>query len=266
MDIAKLKTLESHLVALGPFAIACSGGVDSSFLAAVAARCASDRTLLVHARTPLVPDSERLALERLRTLTGLPAIEVEVNVFSVPELAANDPRRCYHCKLAVFSSIMQAARAHGFPTVMDGSNADDRDDYRPGMQAVAELGVRSPLLELDWTKAEERAWLRAWELPMAHQASSACLASRIPYGEPVTRENVALAARCEDALRDLGFHVVRVRLSRKRASIEVGRDELARLVDMEETATRLLLDLGCASVSIDPRGYRQGSLNDALGY
>ena len=262
----KLDALVETLRGYGSVAIACSGGVDSSFLAAVCDRYLPDSAMLVHVRSAMVPASERESYLDVKARVGLPAIELDEDPFADADVVANGPRRCYFCKFTEFGGIIEAARDGGYAVVVDGSNADDTDDYRPGMQAIAELGVRSPLRECGWRKDEERAVLRAWGWSAADLPSSACLASRIPYGEQITHEKVERVARCENYLHDLGFKVVRVRLSNNRAAIEVGADERARLFDVElldqiDTALRAF---GCADVLVRARGYSMGSLNTAL--
>lgn len=262
----KLADLEELLQSYGSIAIACSGGVDSSFLAAVCERCMPDRTILVHVRSAMVPAVERRGFEDLRQRLSLPAIEIEEDAFDDPQVTENSPHRCYFCKFTEFGGVIEVARERGIQTVVDGSNSEDEGDYRPGLKAVSELGVRSPLREAGWTKAEERAWLAAWGMPAAEQASSACLASRIPYGEEITREKVELVARCEAYLDELGFSVVRVRLSNFRAAIEVGADERAHLFDVEllDRIDAAFRELGCKDVLVRARGYSQGSMNSAL--
>ena len=262
----KLARLEEELRAFGSVAIACSGGVDSSFLAAVCDRCMPEAAMLVHVHSVLVPASERDSYEELKRRVDLPCLELEEDALADADVVANGPRRCYFCKFTEFGGILEAAREHGYAVVVDGSNADDLDDYRPGMQATAELGVRSPLRDLGWTKLEERAVLRAWGWPAADLPSSACLASRIPYGEKITRDKTELVARCENYLHDLGFSVVRVRLANYRAGIEVGADERTRLFDVD-LLDRIDADFrafGCKDVLVRARGYSLGSLNAAL--
>lgn len=263
---AKLDALVALLRGYGRVAIACSGGVDSSFLAAVCDRYLPDDAMLAHVRSALVPSSEAHSYEDLLRRVSLPHVELEEDAFADAGVVANGPRRCYFCKFTEFGGILDAARAGGYDVVVDGSNADDENDYRPGMKATAELGVRSPLHEAGWHKDEERAVLRAWGWPAADLPSSACLASRIPYGEEITRAKIECVARSENYLHELGFRVVRVRLSNWRAGIEVGRDERARLfdVDLLDRIDAALREFGCKDVLVRARGYSLGSLNAAL--
>jgi uncharacterized protein len=183
-----------------------------------------------------------------------------------PEYRANPANRCYYCKHELYSNLSAIARERGIAAIADGSNADDRGDYRPGRQAAKEFGVRSPLDEADLTKAEIRELSRLAGLPTWDEPASACLSSRIPYFSEVTDEKLRTIERAEDILRGLGFRVCRVRHHDTLARIEVGRDELPRALEpgMAETIDRELRALGYQHVTIDLRGYRLGSLNDAL--
>ena len=207
----KLAALEQLLLAYGRVAIGFSGGVDSSFLAAVCARIMPASTLLVHLTTPLIGTPEQASFER--SVDGqaneephfkLPVLNLSVDQLQLPQVACNDANRCYHCKHAGFTAIVNHAKSLGFPTVIDGSNASDRGDYRPGMRAAEELDVRSPLMEVGFTKDEERELLRAWGYPVWNLPAGACLATRVPTGEELTREKVDLIRACEDYLHDLG--------------------------------------------------------------
>lgn len=195
----KLAALEQLLLAYGRVAIGFSGGVDSSFLAAVCARIMPSSTLLVHLTTPLIGTPEQASFER--SVDGqaneephfkLPVLNLSVDQLQLPQVACNDANRCYHCKQAGFTAIVNHAKSLGFSTVIDGSNASDRGDYRPGMRAAEELGVRSPLMEVGFTKDEERELLRTWGYPVWSLPAGACLATRVPTGEELTREKVDL--------------------------------------------------------------------------
>ena len=208
----KLAALEQLLLAYGRVAIGFSGGVDSSFLAAVCSRIMPANTLLVHLTTPLIGTPEQASFER--SVDGqanggphfkLPVLNLSVDQLQLPQVACNDADRCYHCKRAGFTAIVNHAKSLGFPTVIDGSNASDRGDYRPGMRAAQELGVRSPLMEVGFTKDEERELLRAWDYPVWNLPAGACLATRVPTGEELTREKVDVIRTCEDYLHDLAY-------------------------------------------------------------
>lgn len=225
----KLARLARDLASLGHIAIAFSGGVDSTFLAAACARTAPDRTLLIHAVTPFVGTPELESCAREATRLGLPIMHIELDPLSAPEVAANPSDRCYRCKRLLMGSVLEAARAHGCDAVLDGSNADDAGDYRPGMRAVRELGIRSPLMDTGWTKAEERSVLRAWGHEVWDLPAGACLATRVPCGEALTATKLETVRACEDYLHRLGLPDVRVRLADGVAQVEANRDGLARI-------------------------------------
>ena len=263
---SKIEQLVALLRSYGRVAIACSGGVDSSFLTAVCDRHLPDDAMLAHVESAMVPASEARSYADLLGRVSLPHVELAEDPFADADVVANGPRRCYFCKFTEFGGIIEAARECGYDVVVDGSNADDESDYRPGLRATAELGVRSPLREAGWHKDDERAVLRAWGWPAADLPSSACLASRIPYGEEITRAKVECVARSEDYLHELGFRVVRVRLSNWRAGIEVGREERGKLLDADllDQIDAALRSFGCKDVLVRARGYSMGSLNAAL--
>ncbi|AEB06207.1 hypothetical protein Corgl_0079 [Coriobacterium glomerans PW2] len=271
----KLRQLHVLLRSFGSIAIGFSGGVDSAFLAAVCARIMADRTLLIHLSTPLVgtpeersfqkmtknPDeaqaidgrTERGAVRRSATVLcalPLPVVEVALDPLADPDIARNDEARCYHCKLAGFARIVSEARKRGYAVVADGSNADDAGDYRPGMRAISELGVRSPLLETGWHKEEERELLRAWGYPVWNLPSGACLATRIATGERLTAGRIEQIRTCEDLLEKLGLSQVRARLVGDLMRIEAAPADLARLraVSAEDASD------GRAPTSICPLG------------
>lgn len=215
----KLNRLMSELKALGAVAIGFSGGVDSTFLAAVCAQCMPERTVLIHLDTPFIPTPERTACERTLGHLGLAHVILPCNPLSSGTVSSNPCDRCYHCKRIGFEAISNAARRLGLHTVLEGSNTDDDPATRPGTRAVRELGARSPLAELGWTKDEERMLLRAWGFDVWNMPAGACLATRISMGEPLTESKLLVIRACEDYLHDLGIQQVRVRISREVARI-----------------------------------------------
>lgn len=266
---AKLAALEQLLLSYGRVTIGFSGGVDSTFLAAVCARTMPDRTVLVHLETPFIGSPERASFEREATRFGLPVITVELNPLDDEAVAANSPDRCYLCKRTGFSRILDVAREHGCDAVLDGSNADDAGDFRPGMRALQELGVHSPLMETGWHKDEERELLRAWGHTVWNLPAGACLATRIPCGERLTAAKLDLVRAAEDCLHRLGAHQVRARLFDGTLQIEAAPDDLARLapgsaprtdgsVELPPAVLSALRDAGAAAIDPLARPYRHG--------
>ena len=266
MNEAKAAALEARLRDLGSVVVAYSGGVDSAFLAVVAARVLGDRSLCVTADSPSYPDRHRdLAIGTARAF-NLRHEMVRTSEMDNPDYRANPANRCYYCKHELYSRLAVIARERGMAAVVDGSNADDRGDYRPGRQAAREFGVLSPLDEAGLTKDEIRDLAREAGMATWDEPASACLSSRIPYFSEVTDEKLRTIERAESVLRELGFRVFRVRHHDTIARLELGRDEVARALEPEIAGAidRRLRALGYAHVAIDLRGYRLGSLNDAL--
>ena len=266
MNDGKAAALEARLRALGSVVVAYSGGVDSAFLAVTAARVLGERSLCVTADSPSYPDRHRdLAIGTARAFQLRHEI-VRTSEIDNPEYRANPANRCYYCKYELYTRLTAIARERGFAAVVDGSNADDRGDYRPGRQAAKEFGVISPLDEADLGKEEIRALARDAGMATWDEPASACLSSRIPYHSEVTEEKLRTIEAAERVLRDLGFRVFRVRHHESIARLELGRDEMARALEPEasERIDRALRALGYAHVVVDLRGYRLGSLNDAL--
>jgi pyridinium-3,5-biscarboxylic acid mononucleotide sulfurtransferase len=246
--------------------VAYSGGVDSAYLAYAAARVLGDRALCVTADSPSYPQRHRELATRLAREFSLNHEFIRTNEMARPEYRANAGDRCYHCKQELYSQLAALAGERGIPVIADGSNADDRGDYRPGRRAAREFGVRSFLDEAGLTKAEIRALSREAGLPTWDEPASACLSSRIPYFSEVTDEKLRMIERAEGVLRDLGFRVCRVRHHDTIARLEIAREEMARALEPEiaETLDRELRAIGYQHVTLDLRGYRLGSLNDAL--
>jgi pyridinium-3,5-biscarboxylic acid mononucleotide sulfurtransferase len=260
---------ERHLVAWlrerGSVAIGYSGGVDSAYLACVAVQAlGAERTLALIGRSASYPEAQWAAARDVAARFGVPVLEVETDELSDPNYAANPTNRCYFCKGELWTKLLPAARARGLAAVLDGTNADDLADWRPGARAASEHGILSPLAVLGFTKADIRERSRAHGLPTWDQPSSPCLASRLPYGTPVTVARLHHVERAEAALRALGIAGdLRVRHHGELARVELAPDELGRWL-VPEAARRLgraVREAGFARVAIDLRGFRSGALN-----
>lgn len=262
----KLAALSGLLSDIPALIVAYSGGVDSAYLAYAATQALGDRALCVTADSPSYPERHRALAIRIAAEFHLHHQFVATNEMARAEYRANPANRCYYCKHELYTQLTALAREQGIPVIADGSNADDRGDYRPGRQAAREFGVRSPLEEAGLTKDEIRVLSREAGLPTWDEPASACLSSRIPYFNEVTDEKLRMIERAEAVLRDLGFRVCRVRHHDTIARLELGRDEIMRALDPEvaDAIDRELRAIGYAHVTVDLRGYRLGSLNEAL--
>jgi pyridinium-3,5-biscarboxylic acid mononucleotide sulfurtransferase len=263
---SKADALDARLASLGSVLVAYSGGIDSAFLAVTATRVLGDRSICITADSPSYPDHHRdLAIGTARAF-HLRHEMVRTSEVDNPDYRANPANRCYYCKHELYSRLTTIARERGFAAVVDGSNADDRGDYRPGRQAAREFGVLSPLDEAGLTKADIRELARLAGMETWDEPASACLSSRIPYHSEVTEEKLRTIDAAERVLRTLGFRIYRVRHHETIARLELGKDEIARALEPEMAAAidRELRALGYAHVTVDLRGYRLGSLNDAL--
>jgi uncharacterized protein len=263
---ARERRLHDLLASFESVIVAFSGGVDSAYLAWAATQVLGPAALCITADSPSYPDHHRQLAIRLAREFGLHHEFVRTAEMDRPDYRANPVDRCYHCKHELYTVLTELADARGITAIVDGSNADDRRDYRPGRKAAREFGVRSPLDDADLSKADIRELSRAAGLPTWDEPASACLSSRIPYHSEVTSEKLQMIERAENVLRDLGFRVCRVRHHDTLARLEFGHDEMERAFesDVREQIVRELRALGYQHVAIDLQGYRMGSLNEGV--
>ena len=261
---AKIDLLRRQLADLDRVVVCFSGGVDSGYLLAEAVGVLGDRAVALTAVSPSLAPEEGAAARRLAEQLGARHLLVDTAEVDDPRYAANPVNRCYFCKVEVYGQAVRKAARLGTHRVVDGFNVDDRGDHRPGRQAAKEHGVRSPLDEAGFTKADIRGAARRRGLPVWNKPALACLSSRFPYGTAITPERLAQVAACERVLREHGFAVCRVRYFHERARIEVAPEEVVRFRDAVLLAdvTARFRAAGFQQVDVDPAGYRQGALNE----
>ena len=267
MDIhAKHKALTNCMASLGSVAVAFSGGVDSTLLLRVAHDVLADRVIAVTVSASFTAGREMTEAEEFCRENHITHITLRVDMAEIPGFTHNPPNRCYICKRAIFTRIFQAAKSHGVSHVADGSNLDDTGDYRPGMKALSELGVISPLRECGFTKQDVRELSRELGLPTWDKPSFACLASRFVYGEEITAEKLRMVERAEELLLSMGFRQMRVRVHGDVARIEVMPEDFGRIMaaDVRGAVYDALKGYGFGYVALDLKGYRTGSMNEAL--
>ena len=259
-----IQSLKSYLGQFDSAVIALSGGVDSSLVAKIAFDVFGSKAVAVISASESLPESERRLAVQLCSDIGIPFREIKTTELQDATYRANDGNRCFVCKSYLYQELQAFAEQNGYDVVLDGANADDLSDYRPGRQAAREHNVKSPLAELGISKSQVREIAKELELPNWNKPASACLASRIPYGTEVTRETLAQVEQAEEILRDAGFLQFRVRHHDSVARIEIPPDEFSRIVDARESITAQMKQLGYKFVSLDLDGFRSGSMNELL--
>jgi uncharacterized protein len=258
---ARIDALEGLIAGCGRVVVAFSGGVDSTLVAHVSNRMLGGNALIVLARTETIVTEDIELARVIAERHNFNFKEVSYRELEIEQYAANPINRCYYCKGALFERLAAIARDWNIEVVFDGGNVDDERDYRPGRQAAREHGVRSPLIEAGFTKADVREAARLLGLPNHDKPAAPCLSSRIPYGTPIDAASLVRIAHAERAIRECGFVNVRVRHRGTHASVEVDREDVERLRLLFGDIERRLHDLGYEQVVIDEEGFRSGKMN-----
>ena len=260
----KYNKLIDELKNCGRLAVAFSGGVDSAFLVYAAHEALGDNLLAVTAVTQSYPQHEAADAAKILQNYGVRHAQINVDQLAIPGFCDNGSERCYYCKRALFGAIMAEAQKYGITLVADGANTDDENDYRPGMRATAELGVLSPLRQAGFSKQDIRDASKALGIFTWDKPSYACLASRIPYGEKITAEKLAMVEKAEQILLDMGFKEMRVRCHGNIARIEVAENDFEKAVAQRKEIAAAVKAAGFVYAALDLEGFRSGSLNAAL--
>ena len=261
----KLDALINTIKGYESVAIAFSGGVDSTLLLKVAHDTLGDNCIALTAKSESFPERERRETVDFCEQEGIKRVEIESEELDIPGFSHNPKNRCYICKKELFTKLLNMAEKEGMKCVAEGSNLDDNGDYRPGLQAIDELGIKSPLREAHLTKAEIRELSKLMSLPTWDKPSFACLASRFVYGEEITRKKLSMVDRAELLLLNMGFKQVRVRIhGESLARIEVPKADLEKLLNNREVIVNEFRKLGFIYVTMDMTGYRTGAMNEVL--
>ena len=261
----KFENLKAYLRSLGSLAVAYSSGVDSTFLLKVAHDVLGDKAIAITATSSFFPKRESDEASDFCKANGIKQIIVVSEELDIPEIRHNPTNRCYLCKKDLFTKIISIAKENSVDYVAEGSNLDDNGDYRPGLKAIAELGIKSPLRECELYKEEIRTLSKQLNLPTWNKPSFACLASRFVYGEEITTKKLKMVETAEQTLLDLGFTQFRVRIHGENlARIEVLPAELEKLFSLRETISKALHEFGFTYITMDLSGYRTGAMNEGI--
>jgi len=260
----KLERLEGYLANLEKLAVAFSGGVDSTFLLKVAHMILGDNVVAITVNGAIHPGWEIESSKEIASRIGVRQILLDMDIFKNENIVTNPPDRCYHCKMAIFSMIKKTAKSYGIDNVADGSNIDDAGDYRPGMRALKELGILSPLRDAGLGKEEIRILSKELGLPTWDKPALSCLATRIPYNTRITEETLSMIEAGEDFLRGLGFSQIRLRHLGNLAKIEVPPEDMMRLLGLREMVVKKLREIGYTYITMDMEGYNMGSMNRTI--
>ncbi len=260
----KLERLKEYLKDLESVVVAFSSGVDSTFLLKVAHDVLKDNVIAVTAQSCSFPKRELNEAKEFCKINNIKHIIVKSEELNIKGFSQNPPNRCYLCKRELFEKIWKVAEENGIKNVIEGSNLDDNGDYRPGLKAIKELKIKSPLREIGFTKEEIRKLSKKLELSTFDKQSFACLSSRFVYGETITKEKLEMVDKAEQLLLDLGFKQVRVRIHNNIARIEVLPNEFEKLIKHREQIIKYFKEIGFVYIAMDLIGYRTGSMNETL--
>lgn len=260
----KLNELKNYIKKLNKVMVAFSSGVDSTFLLKIARDTIGENACAITIKAPTIPKKELIEAKEFCNKNKIKHFILDFDPFKIEEFIENGKERCYFCKREIFKKIKEKAEIEGYSNILEGSNFDDIKDYRPGLRAVDELQILSPLKILEFSKNEIRNYSKILNLKTFNKPSFPCLASRIPYNEPINKEKILMVDRAENILYEMGFFQYRVRILGKTAKIEILPNDFQNLINKKDEILKSFFDIGFKDVLLDLKGYRQGSLNENI--